>query len=221
MDTHIKQFKIRASKSGELTRPRGLGETAKKYLRQWLYAENIGKPMVSISNKYLSKGLILEDQAIDAVSNQLGVFALKNEKYFENDFVCGTPDVITENEIWDTKCSYSHSTFPAYEEKVDHNYFYQAQCYMWLTGKEKFRLCYVLLSMPYHLAIKEANNYCRNQDIELTEEIENDFIDLYNYESIAIEDRIKIFKIDRDETKIELIKERVNESREYLNTLLC
>ena len=94
-------FKIRASAGGKLmTEPRSktetLSETTKTYVYEWL-KEQIYGVRKNIQNKYLSKGLKLEDTAIDKSIEWLDLpFTLKNEQFFENDFFCGTPDLIVD-----------------------------------------------------------------------------------------------------------------------------
>ena len=90
-------FKIRASASGKvMTSPRNktelISETTKTYVKEWLI-ENIYGIKKEIKSKYLNKGLKLEDTAIDKAVEWLDLpFAIKNEKFFEDDFFCGTPD---------------------------------------------------------------------------------------------------------------------------------
>ena len=113
-------FKARASSSGKLmTAPRLkteiLSETTKTYVKEWL-TEQIYGFRKNINNKYLSKGLWLEDEAIDKTIELLDLsFAIKNEKSFEDDFFTGTPDLIVDGVVYDTKCSWDCFTFPLFE----------------------------------------------------------------------------------------------------------
>ena len=196
-------FKIRASASGKvMTNPRAktelISETTKSYVKEYLISEIYGIKK-SINNKYLSKGIWLEDEAIDKAIDWLDIpFALKNEKYFEDDFFCGTPDLILEDEVIDIKCSWDAFTFPLFENEIPtKDYFYQLQVYMHLTGKRKARLVYVLLNTPEELLYEEKHSY-DNMDKKY---------------------RIKTFDVDYSEDIIADLKDRVTNIREYIKKI--
>jgi hypothetical protein len=196
-------FKIRASASGKImTNPRAknelISETTKSYVKEYLISEIYGIKK-QINNKYLSKGIWLEDEAIDKAIEWLDIpFALKNEKYFEDDFFCGTPDLILENEVLDIKCSWDAFTFPLFENEIPtKDYFYQLQVYMHLTGKRKARLVYVLLNTPEELLYEEKHSY-DNMDKKF---------------------RIKTYEIEYSEDVIADLKERVTNIRTYIKTI--
>lgn len=196
-------FKIRASASGKImTNPRAknelISETTKSYVKEYLISEIYGIKK-QINNKYLSKGIWLEDEAIDKAIEWLDIpFALKNEKYFEDYFFCGTPDLILENEVLDIKCSWDAFTFPLFENEIPtKDYFYQLQVYMHLTGKRKARLVYVLLNTPEELLYEEKHSY-DNMDKKF---------------------RIKTYEIEYSEDVIADLKERVTNIRTYIKTI--
>lgn len=199
-----KNFKIRASASGKLmTDPRSksetLSETTKTYLKEWL-TERIYGVRKEIKSKYLSKGLSLEDEAIDTAINWLDLpFVIKNEKFFEDDFFIGTPDLIVNETVYDIKCSWDCFTFPLFDKEIpSKDYYAQLQVYMELTGCRKAVLTYVLLNTPE----------------ELTYETKHD------YSELDKKYRIKTFEINYDLDFIEKLKSRVLESRNYLETLM-
>jgi hypothetical protein len=196
-------FKIRASASGKImTNARAkselISETTKSYVKEYLISEIYGIKK-QINNKYLSKGIWLEDEAIDKAIEWLDIpFALKNEKYFEDDFFCGTPDLILENEVLDIKCSWDAFTFPLFENEIPtKDYYYQLQVYMHLTGKRKARLVYVLLNTPEELLYEEKHSY-DNMDKKY---------------------RIKTYEIEYSEDVIADLKERVTNIRNYIKTI--
>jgi hypothetical protein len=196
-------FKIRASASGKImTNARSkselLSETTKTYVKEWLI-EKIYGIRKEIKSKYLTKGLKLEDTAIDKAIEWLDLpFTLKNEKFFEDDFFCGTPDLIVDNVVYDIKCSWDAFTFPLFENEIPNkDYFYQLQVYMHLTGCRKAVLTYVLLNTPE----------------ELTYE------DKHNYDNMDKKYRIKTFEIDYSEEVIADLQQRVTNIREYLKTI--
>lgn len=196
-------FKIRASAAGKImTNPRAktelISETTKSYVKEYLISEIYGIRK-QINNKYLSKGIWLEDEAIDKAIEWLDIpFALKNESYFEDDFFCGTPDLILEDEILDIKCSWDAFTFPLFENEIPtKDYYYQLQVYMHLTGKRKAKLVYVLLNTPDELVYEEKHSY-DNMDKKY---------------------RIKTYEIEYSEDVIADLKERVTNIRTYIKTI--
>ncbi len=175
-----------------------LSDTAKNYVFDYL-KEHIYGVRKEIKSKYLTKGLTLEDEAIDTAINWLDLpFVLKNEKYFEDEYFCGTPDLILEDEVLDIKNSWDCFTFPLFEEEIPtKDYIYQLQVYMHLTGKTKARLVYVLLNTPEELTWEQQNDYS-NLDKKY---------------------RIKTFSIDYDKSIIEDLQQRVLNIRNYITTL--
>ena len=196
-------FKSRASASGKLmTNPRDkkelLSETTKSYVQEWL-KESIYGVRKDIKNKYLSKGLKLEDEAIDKAIEWLDLpFTLKNEAFFEDDFFTGTPDLIVNETVYDIKCSWDCFTFPLFDKEIPtKDYYYQLQVYMHLTGCKKAVLTYVLLNTPEELTYEEK----------------------HNYDSLEKKYRIKTFEIEySSEVIAELIKRVIN-VREYITQL--
>ena len=196
-------FKIRASASGKvMISPRNktelISETTKTYVKEWLI-EKIYGVKKEIKSKYLNKGLKLEDTAIDKAIEWLDLpFAIKNEKFFEDDFFCGTPDLIVNDVVYDIKCSWDCFTFPLFEDEIPiKDYFYQLQVYMRLTGCKKAVLTYVLLNTPEELTYEEK----------------------HNYDSMDKKYRIKTFNIDYSEEVIADLQQRVTNIREYLKTI--
>jgi hypothetical protein len=193
-------FKIRASASGKvMTNPRAktelISETTKTYVKEWL-TEHIYGIRKEIKNKYLSKGLKMEDTAIDKAIEWLDLpFAMKNEKTFEDDFFTGTPDLIVGETVYDIKCSWDAFTFPLFENEIPtKDYYYQLQVYMHLTGCRKAVLTYVLLNTPDELTWEEKHNY-DNMDKKY---------------------RIKTFEIEYSEEVIADLKERVTNIRNFI-----
>jgi hypothetical protein len=193
-------FKIRASASGKvMTNARSkselISETTKTYIKEWL-TEHIYGVRKEIKSKYLSKGLKMEDTAIDKAIEWLDLpFALKNEKFFEDDFFKGTPDLIVDGTVYDIKCSWDAFTFPLFEKEIPNkDYYYQLQVYMHLTGCKKAVLTYVLLNTPEELTYEEQ----------------------HNYDAMDKQYRIKTFEIEYSEEVIADLKERVTNIRNFI-----
>lgn len=196
-------FKIRASAAGQImTNARNkselLSETTKSYVYDWL-KEQIYGVRKQLNNKYVNKGLQLEDKAIDKAIEVLNIpFAIKNEKYYEDDFFCGTPDLIVDGIVYDIKCSWDCFTFPLFDTEIPtKGYFYQLQVYMHLLGLKKAKLVYVLMNTPD----------------ELTYEIKHD------YSTIDEKYKIKTFEVDYDADVIADLQQRVENIREFIKTI--
>lgn len=199
-----------------------LSQTTKSYIEQWM-KEQIYNRKKEFSSKYTDKGNIVEDNSIDFVAEYLGFGLLaKNEQYFQNDFLTGTPDVITKDLVIDLKNSWDCFTFPLFESDTPKkDYYYQLQGYMALTGKEKAKLIYVLSDTPINLIEKEAYYWCKNNGYdELDIDVLKEFESKMTYSDIDNELKIKVFDIQRDETVIKEIYERVNLCRDYIKETL-
>lgn len=189
-------FKARASSIGKLmTEPRAkkdreageLSATAKNYLTEWYKEQLYGrrKPLV---NKYLTKGNECEDNSIAMLDPTWE----NNKKQFENEYMTGEPDVITDDEIIDIKNSWDCFTFPLFNNKCPNSdYEWQVQAYMELCGKRKGRVIYTLMDTPDHL-------------IPIGENLAD-----YKYEHIDKSLRVKEFPVEYNEDKIKQIEEKV------------
>jgi len=196
----IPKFKIRASASGTLlTNPKVktelISQSVKSYAQEWL-KEHIYGFKKDVKSKYLDKGLSQENNAIDKAIEWLDLpFVIKNEKFFENEFFCGTPDLILEDLIIDIKCSWDCFTFPLFEKEIPtKDYYYQLQVYMELTGIKKAKLVYILL-----------NNIDNDNEV--------------NYDNLELKYRIKTFDIIYNPEVIEDLKNRVINVQEYIKSI--
>ena len=178
-----------------------LTEGSKTFIQTWL-KEQIYERSKNIENKYMSKGLEMEDQAIQFISSNLygGNMMFKNEELYSNNFFTGTPDVIYSDTVIDVKCSWDAFTFPLYETEIDAGYYAQLQVYMDLLGLEKADLVYCLMDTPKDL-------------------IYNDTLEYHTYGSVDPKYRIKRYSFEKDEKFIQELKNAVIKSREYINTL--
>ena len=220
-------FKFRASAIGQImTNGRAkseMGETCKSYLKN-LFIEKTYGIRKEFTNKYVEKGLEVEDIAISTYSVFKGGFYTKNEQWYTNDFLNGTPDIISDNVI-DIKSSWDIHTFPHFETEIPtKGYFYQLQAYMELTGLNDACLAYVLIDTPTQLVEDEKRRLSwkmgmidsENPEFKLAvEEIERN----HSYSHIPIAKRIKEFHIKKDNKVIESMYARIKECRTYLNNL--
>lgn len=216
-------FKARCSSLGKIfTNPRSksetISETTKTYLEEWMTEQLFGIKK-EISSKYLEKGLQMEDTAIKEYSKLFKVDALKNEEWFENDFITGTPDIILDDRIVDIKCSFSAFTFPMFDTELKNKaYDYQLQGYMYLTGKTQAEIAYFLLNSPDSVILSEAKKimYDEGLGIDWLDILVEEVREAHSYDHIPMENRCKVFKVERDEAIISEVESRVQNCREFI-----
>ena len=213
----MKEFKIRCSAIGKImTNARSKTETLSKttisYLEEWT-KEQIYSRRKEIFSKYLDKGNAVEVDSLDFIKTHLNYKQLeKNEESFENGFLTGTPDAILDDHIIDVKNSWDCFSFPLFFNSIPNkDYYYQAQGYMALTGIDRYKLIYTLMDTPEDLIQRE---YFGDQSTDLVE-----FASKYKYSDIEPQYRIKVFDIYRNDEDIENIYNRVDECRQYINSL--
>ena len=214
------EFKQRASSCGLIMGIKGLGKTGESALKMWLKEQTFNRRK-EFSSKYTQKGNICEDNSIDFIAEMLGFgFLIKNEKYFENDFIKGTPDVILNDLIIDVKNSWDWSTFPFFENEVPNSdYYWQAQCYMELCDIDNYKLIYVLSDTPENIIISEARKYCYQNGIDPEDnDVCDEFIAKMTYSDIEDSKKYKVFDIKRSREDYAKIITRVLEARKYLLT---
>lgn len=203
--------------------PPELAETTKTYLKQWYIEQRFGRRK-EFSNKFTEKGTNMEDHSIELLSRVSGkMFIKKNEKFYKNEWITGTPDLLDEI-VTDIKSSWDLFTFPLFEAKQTNKlYWYQLQGYMWLTHRTKADLSYCLVDTPESLIYKElqkaqwnANGVMSDEEQAKLEEVTRKNM---TFGDIPEELRVKTFHVVRDDAVIEKIKERVLLCREYVKHL--
>ena len=188
------KFKIRPSQLGKImtnSKTKGeLSKTAQTYLIEWYADEH-----EEISSKYITKGLMQEDNAIDfmAITLNYGI-AEKNINIFSNEWCVGTPDVIIGNTVIDLKCAWNQKTLLDSATSLNTDYEWQLRAYMWLTGCTDAILFYALMDTP-----SEAN-----YGIKVI------------YENLPASERWVAYQFKKDEAKEQMIIDRVEECRKWL-----
>lgn len=168
-------------------------------------------------SKQTEKGHAVEESAILFLMQQEFISAEKNEIRFNNDWVTGEPDIISNDCVYDTKCPYTYWNMPYFEDdikdkSIDAGYDWQQLTYLWLLREndsyepkiiDEAQLKYILMPTP---------NKCLGKWDDFTLHI--DFV-----ESMNPADRISTYSIKWDESKIELIKTKITAARKYAETL--
>ena len=199
-----------------------LSATCIAHLKDWARSILYSRKKEIIS-KYLSKGMIMEDMGLDMISDHLDLgMVVKNEQWFSNKFMTGTPDLDLPKLVIDDKNSWDVFTFPILETEIpDNDYYWQLQTYMALMDKPKAILAYTLTDMPQHLIESEARRYCYQYGYdEVTEDILKQFKQRYTYEDIPAKLKVKIFEVERHDDNIKRIERRVVDCRNYLSDML-
>lgn len=220
-------MKVRCSSIGKImTSPRSKGEvlsqTTKSYIKELVLEHKYGIRK-EINSRYLDKGNMVENESIELTERVLDLdLIVKNESYFENDFICGTPDIIMGDTIIDVKSSWSAHTFPFFldDELPNKDYYYQLQGYLALTGATKGMVVYCLINTPEEIVLDEIRRTSWSRhELDVTEETEAEVRQQHEFGHIPEVNRVKAYYIERNDEVIQAIYERVNECNIYYNRL--
>ena len=220
-------LKIRCSAIGKImtnarSKSEVLSKTCKTYLQELAIEEMYGIKK-EFSSRYTDKGNIVENESIELAQQVLDCgFIHKNEEKLSNDYLTGTPDVNTNDILLDIKSSYDGTTFPFFAEEIPtKDYYYQLMGYMALTGKTESLLVYCLTNTPSEIVEDEIRReHWKNHLIDESEELRQEVESKHNFDHIPTEKRIKTFEVNYDEEVIKAIYKRIEECREYYNTLI-
>lgn len=231
MESTQRIFRVRASQLGQImteSRKKGeLSQTAKSaVLMEWMrdrygYEERVYSDAMRKGTEGELDAIALWDLvAADGMNrvNSEWRKTLGKQTYYENEYVHGTPDIVLPDCVEDIKCSQNMRTF--FTAEMTKDYEYQLRAYMWLTGLKKARLVYCLLPDPEWLMAKRLRQveYNVGFDRELDEQ---DFIIRQNdiIKEMNPRECVRVFSLDHDDEIIEKIKERIDECREYYDTI--
>ncbi|WP_185246667.1 hypothetical protein [Chryseobacterium bernardetii] len=118
-----------------------------------------------ISNKFTEKGIIVEEKSITLYSEVKNTLFLKNQKYYKNKFIHGTPDNV-QKKVRDMKNSWSLDSYPMYDKVIGNkDYEWQLQGYMELTGIKEAELVYALVDTPNKIIVDELRRLDWKQGI--------------------------------------------------------
>lgn len=217
-----KQAELRDTLMLKRDAPPQLSTGAKTYIRELWLEKNYGVRQ-EINSKYIDKGNEVEYLSIELVETMLEVGkCYKNDEWFNNGYVHGTPDVITDTCVIDVKSSWSASTFPFHDEKLKNKlYEWQLKAYMWLTGIHKSYLSYCLVPTPEGLMLDEMRriSWKRGELGDVSEEVEQEVRKFHDLTLIPIWERVKSFEVTLSGEDIEAIKQKVELAREYYDSL--
>lgn len=201
-----------------------LSKTAKTHLIE-VYANVKYDFKKDIDNKYTDKGNTVESDAIELLSLTIKRPLEKNTVTFKNDFFVGTPDVIDNNIIYDTKSSWDWITFlTKIVDKLDSDYEAQLNGYMDLLGLDYAFIAYCLLDTPEH--IRESMKYGLLRKMNVISEESPEFIEEWEekeknmiFSNHPMSERILLFPVIRNNDLIEKAKIKTEKARLFLQEL--
>ena len=207
-----------------------LSKTAKNYLKGIYIREKYGRQK-DILTKQMEKGVLVEEESITLLSRVWKRMLYKNEERLNNDFITGLPDIFEgesihkADSITDIKSSYDLFTFISkIGDPLDKDYYYQLQGYMALSGASKAHIAYCLVNTPEHIIAGEKYRLLKTMNVisEESPEYIKEAIKLEKnmiFDDIPKEERVLIFTVERDDTIIKKIYEKVFKARLFLAEL--
>ena len=124
----------------------GLSATAQQVIRDMTNSELYNTP-ITISGKYLDKGIECEDDSIMLFNNVFFKSLTKNDRRLTNDYITGECDLLDTDTVIDIKTSWSLKTF-AKQRYDTTSYEWQLRGYMWLYDKAKACTAHCLVDTP-------------------------------------------------------------------------
>lgn len=191
----------------------------KTFLGQIFKEELFGKSG-EIKSKYLSKGLLVEQESIELYNSVNDTSYKKNIKRYDDGYITGEPDIISDVLI-DIKSSWDHSTFPfTNEDNPNKDYYWQLQGYMALTELRTSKVVYCLVDTPDEIIHHEIKVTAHKLGaLDLPEELEEAIWDGLKFAKTDPKYRVKEFVVERNQDDIDAIYKRVELARGYLNDL--
>lgn len=207
-----------------------LSEGAKTHLIDVYASRKYGR-RTDVVNRYIEKGLAVEDDSITLFSRLKKKFYKKNEVHITNDFIMGTPDLFegpsikSATHVVDIKSSWDVFTFfRTVAKPINSLYYWQVMGYMALTGAKSATLAYCLVNTPETIILDEERKLMYRMNAGTTEN--PDYVDacaelrkLAIYDDIPMNERLIEFHVDRDEEEIDRIYKKIAKCREFLQEL--
>jgi len=195
-----------------------LSKGAKSYVQELFMYHEYGVRK-EINSKYCDKGNIVEDLSIELAGIYLDQPNLvKNDEYFENDYITGCPDVLNDQVLIDVKSSWSASTFPFFDTELKNSlYEWQLKAYMWLTGHAESYLVYCLVPTPEDLILDEMRrvSWKKLEGMEVSIETEAEVRAYFDISNIPTERRVKSFKVELTKKDVADMKKSIILARKY------
>lgn len=171
-----------------------LSDGAKTYLEELVWEDLMGRSK-NISDKYLDKGIMCEQESFNLYCDVTQTMFEKNKERRTNEFFTGEPDNTQDGIIRDIKTSWEYNSFPLREREVKNNlYKWQLDAYMDLWGYDSAQLIYCLVDTPFKLIDDEIRRLdWSNNILDTSGDVRDNCIDLvvetvsnhiYSFESL-------------------------------------
>ena len=183
-----------------------------------------------LSNKFVEKGLGVEEDSITLYSRVTKTFLKKNAERLTNEFITGLPDVyigasvLEAEKVIDIKSSWDVHTFGnAIIDEINDTYFAQGQGYMALTGAKEFHLVYCLVDTPEVMLNDQKRKLAWQMGLidETESKLYMEACDQIDHEGtfgdIPMAERVHVKVIQRDDDYIQEGYERVKRARKWLS----
>ena len=213
----------------KINAPFELSDTAKQFIFE-MWAENEKGIYTTFTSKYTDKGLWTEEECLTLLTKLDERFYSKNKDRIENDDFTGEVDISVhqidgKKVIQDIKSSWDLNTY--WNAEIDKRKEYQARVYMELWDADECWIRHCLVDCPEHLWQGELYRWKLNNGI-IDEEMEEvkEFYEKFRAQlifsdnpNISEEERVRTFKIERDQKKYDELVERVGHAREYYDSI--
>jgi hypothetical protein len=182
----------------------------------------------NISNKYIEKGLAVEEDSITLISRLKKKVYFKNDERIFNEFTNGEPDLYEgvsirkADMILDTKSSWDIFTFfHSKTQPINKDYYWQMMGYMDLTGAKEARLVYCLINTPDTIMNDEKRKLLwkmgvLTEDSPLYQKACAELEKAMTFDDIPMEDRAFEQIVARDEDQIAAMHDRAIQCRQWL-----
>lgn len=206
------------------TKSETLSESCKTHLVDIFVSKKYGRN-TDISNRYTTKGLMVEEDSLTLYSRYKGIYFKKNELNYKNEFISGTPDIV-DDLVRDVKSSWDiYTFFRNTTKKLNSLYYWQIQGYLDLTGKQSATLAYCLINTPETLIYDEKRKLLwkmgvLSEDNPMYQEACLEIDRLSIYDDIPLQEKVIEISIERNQSDIDSMHNRVIECRYYMNTSL-
>jgi hypothetical protein len=234
----LKKIKELEAKRDFVETPETLPDGVKTYLDE-IFRTVYWRRRRILSNKYLDKGNMCEQDVLEIASLVDNEFYIKNDEKLSNGYIAGTPDNRQDGIIRDAKSNWDMDSFDKAE--LSSIYEWQIKGYCWLDGATEGELIYGLVNNPVHqvLAARQSLWYSMGQPEEddlawrraIEQQERNMIFDInkfrdenpgYDFDNEVLDFdipyyfRIKKFNVKLHDSDIKDMKRRIILCRKYL-----
>lgn len=177
----------------------------------------------------LIKGLKKEKSAADLISEAYNISLYRDKKQIKNDYLVGAIDIMDaktielSDKVYEIKNSFDLSSFlRAMNKPLDKRHYLQMQGYLGISGKKYGEICYCLTEHPEEVIQQQKDilmaEMCPDGIVSDKFERYWEFVERkLRYSDIPAKERVFSHLVERDDSVIEKIYERVEDARTWLS----